>query len=128
MTIPAGLGAGTSHGFTMSVSSSSGATAADQAFSATVGQAYGLTLSSPDDATKAPGETAEFSFTITNDGNGEDSYAVVVGGPSAYSPASDAAEVTVAAGATGQFVVSASVGSHQVRSSRWLGAVRVLAT
>jgi len=109
MTIPAGLGAGTSHGFTMSVSSSSGATAADQAFSATVAQAYGLTLSSPDDATKAPGETAEFSFTITNDGNGEDSYAVVVGGPSAYSPASDAAEVTVAAGATGQFIVSAMV-------------------
>ena len=109
MTIPAGLGAGTSHGFTMSVSSSSGATAADQAFSATVAQAYGLTLSSPDDATKAPGETAEFSFTITNDGNGEDSYAVVVDGPSAYSPASDAAEVIVAAGATGQFVVSAMV-------------------
>ncbi|MDP7136705.1 MAG: hypothetical protein QF678_05615, partial [Candidatus Poseidoniia archaeon] len=40
---------------------------------------------------------------------GEDSYAVVIGGPSAYSPASDAAEVTVAAGATGQFVVSAMV-------------------
>ena len=110
MTIPAGLGAGTSHGFTMSVSSSSGATAADQAFSATVNQSYGLSLaSSADEATKAPGETAEFSFTITNDGNGEDSYAVVVGGPSAYSPASDAAEVTVAAGATGQFVVSAMV-------------------
>ena len=110
MDVPAGLGAGTSRGFTMSVvSPSSGATAADQAFSATVAQAYGLTLSSPDNATKAPGETAEFSFTITNDGNGEDSYAVVVGGPSAYSPASDAAEVTVAAGATGQFVVSAMV-------------------
>ena len=112
MEIPAGLGAGTSHGFTMSVvsSSSSGATAADQAFSATVNQSYGLSLaSSADEATKAPSETAEFSFTITNDGNGEDSYAVVVGGPSAYSPASDAAEVTVAAGATGQFVVSAMV-------------------
>jgi uncharacterized membrane protein len=110
MTVPAGLGAGTSHGFTMSVSSSSGATAAEQAFSATVAQAYGLSLtSSANEATKAPGETAEFSFTITNDGNGEDSYAVVVGGPSAYSPASDAAEVTVAAGTTGQFVVSAMV-------------------
>ncbi len=110
MTVLGGLGAGTSHGFTMSVSSSSGATAADQAFSATVNQSYGLSLaSSADEATKAPGETAEFSFTITNDGNGEDSYAVVVGGPSAYSPASDAAEVTVAAGATGQFVVSAMV-------------------
>ena len=84
MTIPAGLGAGTSHGFTMSVSSSSGATAADQAFSATVNQSYGLSLaSSADEATKAPAETAEFSFTITNDGNGEDSYAVVVDGPSA---------------------------------------------
>ncbi len=110
MTVPAGLGAGTSHGFTMSVSSSSGAAAADQSFSATVDQSYGLSLaSSANEATKAPGETAEFSFTITNDGNGEDSYAVVVGGPSAYSPASDAAEVTVAAGATGQFVVSAMV-------------------
>ena len=110
MTVPAGLGAGTSHGFTMSVSSSSGAAAADQSFSATVNQSYGLSLaSSANEATKAPGETAEFSFTITNDGNGEDSYAVVVGGPSAYSPASDAAEVTVAAGATGQFVVSAMV-------------------
>ena len=110
MTVLGGLGAGTSHGFTMSVSSSSGATAADQAFSATVNQSYGLSLaSSADEATKAPSETAEFSFTITNDGNGEDSYAVVVGGPSAYSPASDAAEVTVAAGATGQFVVSAMV-------------------
>ncbi|PXF18023.1 MAG: hypothetical protein CXX76_02505 [Methanobacteriota archaeon] len=110
MTVPAGLGAGTSHGFTMSVSSSSGATAADQEFSATVGQSYNLSLaSSAYEATKAPGETAEFSFTITNDGNGEDSYAVIVGGPSAYSPASDAAEVTVAAGETGQFVVSAMV-------------------
>ena len=110
MTVPAGLGAGTSHGFTMSVSSSSGAAAADQSFSATIDQSYGLSLaSSANEATKAPGETAEFSFTITNDGNGEDSYAVVVGGPSAYSPASDAAEVTVAAGATGQFVVSAMV-------------------
>jgi uncharacterized membrane protein len=110
MTVPAGLGAGTSHGFTMSVSSSSGAAAADQSFSATIDQSYGLSLaSSANEATKAPGETAEFSFTIINDGNGEDSYAVVVGGPSAYSPASDAAEVTVAAGATGQFVVSAMV-------------------
>jgi uncharacterized membrane protein len=110
MSVPDGLGAGTSHGFTMSVSSSSGAMAATQSFSATVDQSYGLSLaSSANEATKAPGETAEFSFTITNDGNGEDSYAVVVGGPSAYSPASDAAEVTVAAGATGQFVVSAMV-------------------
>ncbi|HIN08719.1 MAG TPA: hypothetical protein EYM67_03690 [Candidatus Poseidoniales archaeon] len=110
MSVPDGLGAGTSHGFTMSVSSSSGAMAATQSFSATVDQSYGLSLTcSACQATKAPGETAEFSFTITNDGNGEDSYAVVVGGPSAYSPASDAVEVTVAAGATGQFVVSAMV-------------------
>ena len=110
MTIPAGLGAGTSHGFTMSVSSSSGATAADQAFSATVNQSYGLSLTcSACQPTKAPGKTADFAFTITNDGNGEDSYAVVVDGPSAYTPASDAAEVTVAADATGQFVVSAMV-------------------
>ncbi len=110
MTVPGGLGAGSSHGFTMSlVSSSSGATTADQSFSATVAQAYGLTLSSPDDATKAPGETAEFAYTITNTGNGDDSYAVVVSGPSAYGPASDQVEVTVAAGETGQFVVSATV-------------------
>jgi uncharacterized membrane protein len=91
------------------VSPSSGATTADQSFSATVAQEYGLTLSSPDDATKAPGETAEFAYTITNTGNGDDSYAVVVSGPSAYGPASDQAEVTVAAGETGQFVVSATV-------------------
>ncbi len=110
MTVPAGLGAGTSHGFTMSVSSSSGAAAADQSFSATVNQSYGLSLAaSADEATEAPDGTAEFAFTITNDGNGEDSYAVVVDGPSAYTPASDAAEVTVAAGETGQFVVSAMV-------------------
>ncbi|MDP6846392.1 MAG: hypothetical protein QF366_01950, partial [Candidatus Poseidoniia archaeon] len=56
MNVPDGLGAGTSGSFWMSVSSSSGATAADQSFSATVAQGYGLSLaSSADEATEAPG-------------------------------------------------------------------------
>jgi uncharacterized membrane protein len=115
--VPAGLAAGTSHGFTMTVTSLKNSSITQtQSFSATVVQCFDIALAGDAELKNAnPGSTADFSLTVTNSGNGPDTIsfscmAVIddeVGECNAlWSPTFSVPSVTVASGASGQAVFS----------------------
>ena len=109
--IPGGLSAGSTGVFTMAVTSDNDTTASQTvSFSATVDQCYGLVLSADSDSKSArPGETADFSFTVTNTGNGADTFEIMVEGPVYWAPTASQSDTTISAGSSGQFIVSVTV-------------------
>ena len=99
LTVPSDASAGTSSSFMMTATSSNDATeTATQSFVATVDQHYGVQLSV--DATsksKAPGATADFIFNVTNTGNGDDTFGIIVEGPAVWTPTASQSNITVSA-------------------------------
>ena len=85
--IPAGLPAGTMHGFTMTVTSDTDSSVTQtQSFSATVTQCYGLTMTVDKASDSAnPGSPADFTISVTNNGNGDDTVSLATMGASEWS-------------------------------------------
>tara|TARA_B100001029_G_scaffold70957_1_gene57776 strand:+ start:9084 stop:11171 length:2088 start_codon:yes stop_codon:yes gene_type:complete len=98
MTIPAGLDAGTSQGFTMTVNSGADNDVTSiSEFAATVEQCYGVTLAIDKSSDMAnPGSVSTFVVTATNDGNGEDTIDFTTMGPASWSPMVSADSLTLA--------------------------------
>ena len=111
--IPAGLPAGTMHGFTMTVTSETDSSVTQtQSFSATVTQCYGLTMTVDKAADSAdPGSQADFTISVTNGGNGDDTVSLATMGASEWSPTLAESELTIASGATSTALLSITVPS-----------------
>ena len=116
MTVPSGLAAGTQHGFTMTVTSTGDSTqTSTQEFSATVEQCYGLSMSVDKTTDSAnPGSSADFTISVTNNGNGNDTVQYeAMGGASEWTEAglNDVTSSVIASGSTAQVVYTLSVPS-----------------
>ena len=113
MSIPGGLPAGTSHGFTMTVTSDTdGSVTQTQEFSITVIQCFGITVSVDKTTDSAdPGASSDFTVTVGNTGNGDDTVSLMTMGASAWSPSLSESELTIASGASGTTVFSMTVPS-----------------
>jgi hypothetical protein len=110
MTVPSGLAAGTQHGFTMTVTSTGDSTqTSTQEFSATVEQCYGLSMSVDKTTDSAnPGSSADFTISVTNNGNGNDTVQYeAMGGASGWAPTLSEMSSVIASGSTAQVVKSA---------------------
>jgi PGF-CTERM protein len=111
--IPAGLPAGTMHSFTMTVTSDTDSSVTQtQSFSATVTQCYGLTMTVDKAADSAdPGNSADFTISVINGGNGDDTVSLATMGASEWSPTLAESELTIASGATSTTLLSITVPS-----------------
>ena len=111
--IPAGLSAGTMHGFTMTVTSDTDSSVTQtQSFSATVTQCYGLTMTVDKASDSAnPDNSADFTISVTNEGNGDDTVSLVSMGASEWSPTLAESNLTIASGATSTTLLSITVPS-----------------
>ena len=111
LTVPADALAGTSASFSMTATSSnSDDETASQSFVATVDQHYGVSLSVDSDSkSKAPGGMVDFIFNVTNTGNGEDTFGIMVDGPALWTPTASQSNITISAVSSGQFTVSVTI-------------------
>ena len=111
LTVPADALAGASASFSMTATSSnSDDETASQSFVATVDQHYGVSLSVDSDSkSKAPGGVVDFIFNVTNTGNGEDSFGIMVDGPALWTPTASQSNITISAVSSGQFTVSVTI-------------------
>ena len=111
LTVPADALAGTSASFSMTATSSnSDDETASQSFAATVDQHYGVSLSVDSDSkSKAPGSVVDFIFNVTNTGNGEDTFGIMVDGPALWTPTASQSNITISAVSSGQFTVSVTI-------------------
>ena len=110
ITIPGDALAGTTGTFTMTADSANSDTTATQTFEVSVDQHYGVSLAVEDSSLEAaPGATVDFSFTLSNTGNGVDTYGISVDGPAVWTPTASASEVMVSAVSDGQFLVSVTI-------------------
>tara|TARA_B100000614_G_scaffold230708_1_gene224142 strand:+ start:206 stop:2269 length:2064 start_codon:yes stop_codon:yes gene_type:complete len=111
MTVPSGLAAGTKHGFSMTVTSVGDSSQTQtQEFSATVVQCYGISMTVDKTTDSAdPGASSDFTVTVTNDGNGEDTVSYMTMGAQAWTPSLSEMSSTIASGETGQVVFTLTV-------------------
>jgi len=111
LTVPADALAGASASFSMTATSSNSADeTASQSFVATVDQHYGVSLSVDSDSkSKAPGGVVDFIFNVTNTGNGEDTFGIMVDGPALWTPTASQSNITISAVSSGQFTVSVTI-------------------
>ena len=110
ITIPGDALAGTTGTFTMTADSATSDTTAPQTFEVSVDQHYGVSLTVEASSLEAaPGATVDFSFTLSNTGNGEYTYGISVDGPAVWTPTASASEVMVSAVSDGQFLVSVTI-------------------
>ena len=111
LTVPADALAGTSASFSMTATSSNSVDeTAAQSFVATVDQHYGVSLSVDSDSkSKAPGGVADFIFNVTNTGNGEDIFGIMVDGPALWTPTASQSNITISAVSSSQFTVSVTI-------------------
>ena len=110
ITIPEDALAGSTGTFTMTADSANSDTTATQTFEVSVDQHYGVSLAVETSSLEAaPGATVDFSFTLSNTGNGEDTYGISVDGPAVWTPTASASEVMVSAVSDGQFLVSVTI-------------------
>ena len=111
LTVPADALAGASASFSMTATSSnSDDETASQSFVATVDQHYGVSLSADNDSkSKAPGGVADFIFNVTNTGNGEDTFGIMVDGPALWTPTASQSNITISAVSNVQFTVSVTI-------------------
>jgi len=111
--VPGGLAAGTSNGFTVTVTSDTDPSVTQtQEFRATVTQCFGIAVSVDKTTDSAnPGAQSDFTITVENTGNGEDTVSLMTMGASAWSPTLSESELTIASGASGTTVFSMTVPS-----------------
>ena len=111
--VPGGLAAGTSHGFSMTITSDSDSTQTQtQTFSATVNQCYGMTLAVDKNSDTAdPGSSVDFTVTVTNDGNGEDTMEYQTMGAAEWAPSLSESSATIASGDSAQIIFTLTVPS-----------------
>jgi hypothetical protein len=110
VTVPADALADTNGSFTMRADSANSDANAIQTFEIVVDQHYGVSLSVEADTKEAtPGSTLDFSFDISNTGNGEDTFTITVDGNPAWNPTASQSDITVGAVSNGQFIVSVTV-------------------
>jgi PGF-CTERM protein len=110
--VPGGLAAGTSHGFSMTITSDNDPTwtTQTQTFSATVNQCYGLTLAADKTTDSAnPGSSIDYTMTVTNTGNGEDTIDYQTMGAAEWAPTLSESSSTVASGDSAQVVFSLTI-------------------
>ena len=119
LTVPANALAGSSASFSMTATSESSSTeTATQTFEVIVDQHYGVSMVVDSESKEgAPGSTVEFSFNVTNGGNGQDNFDVTVQGPSMWSPMASTGTLTVDAVSSGQFLVSVVVPTTMTANS-----------
>ena len=125
LTVPSDLPAGTSHGFTMTVTSVGDDTQTQtQEFSATVVQCYSIAMTVDKTADSAdPDSSADFSVTVTNNGNGEDTVSLMAMGPMAWSPTLSESASTIASGSSAQVLFSLTVPSGAASTDKIEGAM-----
>jgi len=110
LTVPADALAGTTSSFTMVADSANSDETATQTFVVVVDQHYGVSLSVDSSSAEAnPGSIVDFSFELSNTGNGEDTFNISVDGPAFWAPTASVSDVTVGAVSNGQFLVSVTV-------------------
>ena len=110
VTVPADALSGTHCLFTMRADSANSEANATQTFEIVADQHYGVALSVGADSKDAePGATVDFSFNVSNTGNGEDTFAIVVDGNPAWNPTASQSDITIGAVSNGQFIVSVTV-------------------
>ena len=123
MTVPSGLAADTTHGFTMTVTSQGDSTQSQtQEFSATVEQCYGISMTVDKTTDSAnPGDSADFTFTISNDGNGLDTVSLVSMGT--WAPTFAPSSLDIEAGVTGQVVLTLTAPADAESGSKSQGVM-----
>ena len=111
LSVPGGLPAGTAHSFSMTATSTvDDLISQTQIFSATVKQCYQFDLSVDSMMNTAnPGSSTDFTFTVSNTGNGNDMFTYMAMGAAAWNPSLASTETEIASGATGQNVLSVTV-------------------
>ncbi len=108
--IPSGLAAGTTQSFSMTAMSTTDSVSQTQTFSATVAQCYGLDMTVDSMMNGAnPGSSTDFTFTVSNTGNGADTFTYMVMGAAAWTPSLASTETEVASGESGQNVLTVTV-------------------
>ncbi|MFL2941823.1 MAG: hypothetical protein ACJZ2N_03380 [Candidatus Poseidoniales archaeon] len=103
--------------FSVVATSSDGVTSStSQAFSATIDQNYGVSLAVNNETKEAnPGESVDFIFSLSNLGNGEDTFAVDVSGASAaWNTVLSEENITVPAVSDSQFTLTVTIPSNRV--------------
>ena len=113
LTVPRDLPAGTTHGFNMTVTSVGDDTQTQtQEFSATVVQCYGISMVVDKTTDNAdPGSSADFTVTITNNGNGEDTVSLMGMGSTAWNPTLSESASTIASGSSAPVLFTLTVPS-----------------
>ena len=110
VTVPVDALSGTHCVFSMDADSANSEASATQTFEIVVDQHYGVALSVGADSKEAkPGATVDFSFDVSNTGNGEDTFAIVVDGNPAWNPTASQSDITIGAVSNGQFIVSVTI-------------------
>ncbi len=129
LTVPADALSGSSASFLMTAtSSSSSIETATQTFEVVVDQHYGVSIEVDTESKNgAPGSNVEFSFNLTNTGNGEDTFDIVVEGPSMWSPMSSVPSLMIDAVSSGQFLVSVMVPTTMTANSN-SGDIKITVT
>ena len=108
--IPSGLAAGTTQSFSMTAMSTTDSVSQTQTFSATVAQCYGLEMAVDSMMNSAnPGSDTDFIFTVSNTGNGLDTFTYMVMGAATWNPTLASTETVVASGDSGQHVLTVTV-------------------
>ena len=100
----------------VATSSDSVTSSVSQAFSATVDQNYGVSLGVNNETKAAnPGESVDFIFSLSNLGNGEDTFTVdVSGAPAAWNTVLSEENITVPAVSNSQFTLTVTIPSNRV--------------
>tara|TARA_Y100001960_G_scaffold217169_1_gene227038 strand:- start:453 stop:2477 length:2025 start_codon:yes stop_codon:yes gene_type:complete len=100
----------------VATSSDSVTSSASQSFSATVDQNYGVSLGVNNETKEAnPGESVDFIFSLSNLGNGEDTFkADVSGAPAAWNTVLSEENITVPAVSNSQFTLTVTIPSNRV--------------
>ena len=113
ITVPGGLPAGTTHGITMTATSEGDSTETQtQEFSATILQCYGISMAVDKTTDSAdPGVSSDFTVTVTNTGNGEDTVSYMTMGAQTWTPTLSEMSSTIASGADAQVVFTLTVPS-----------------
>ncbi len=100
----------------VATSSDSVTSSVSQIFSATVDQNYGVSIGVNNETKAAnPGESVDFIFSLSNLGNGQDTFTVdVSGAPAAWNTVLSEENITVPAVSNSQFTLTVTIPSNRV--------------